>query len=197
MVNLQVILNSRLFWFILGNLFSIVVSLITKYLWEVYKKPNIEMTDIRQINGKYVVEIKNTGRSAAKNCAGSLEFTVENSQLLPTSPIQESNQPIYEQLTGSEIIENTCWYHTNSSKDITINVEETAHLLIFDYNPDGITIPSEIGLEDPTAVLSALKNRYQNEVAIDIKVTAENTTPVDNRVILDIQNTGLDTRLDN
>ena len=191
MASFSGIVESRLFWFILGNLFSIFVSLAVKYIWNQYRSPSLQFTSLKEADGERYIGVKNDGNFVAKNCCGELLIELENNQLLSNTPDRNINRVLYEYSPDTEIRSNVCWRSIQSSNLQSINIEKVSLLSICKEMNDGIVVPSENGWEEASMLLSTDPQEYDEAINVTVKITAENSDSISKRQSWHIGNSGL------
>jgi len=182
-------LQSRVLWFVLGNVFSVVTTFLSKAVWSWYTRPILTLSHSRETDDVTVIGVRNTGKTGADGCTGRLLLDVETSAVLPAGP---DRNRIVEQIGEEELISELCWYGRPMTENKNINVEATAYLCLWRETEEGIELPSSDGFDTPTAVLSGISETYNGSIPGELVVTSENTDPVRRKVAIDVGDVGTD-----
>lgn len=186
--------TNALFWLILGIIFSILVSFIARYLYDWYRKPQLnikgEHTDDHSTGRRTFLIVHNNGRSVANNCTGEILIPIDSSNLLSVSP-NDLNEPKRERTSNGSITAKLCWSATEGVYRRSLNIDDNEYLGICQYFEEGISFPSENGWDHPTFVLHPDSERY-GEVELNIRVTAENCEPVESTFMMNITSRGVE-----
>jgi hypothetical protein len=180
---------------IIGTIFSILTSFISKYIYQLYNRPDIGLGDTLEENrydgARTFITVFNNGPNAAHNCTGRISIDGVSSSLLSVSPGQAS-EPLREHTLEGHIEANLCWSVSDGVHQRTLNVEDKEYLGLFRVYSDGILIPSEHGWKNPTAVLHPDPKQYDDNIKITVYVTAENCQSVEKCYKLDIRKNTVD-----
>lgn len=171
-------LNS-IFWLISGLILSVFVSVGTILLKEHITRPILEIEKEFVIKeGNFEVRaavIKNNGGSVARNCVATLITRGLIQESILAAPLENTTEPIKSHPEDEDLSGNLCWAAPTSCRVRNLNRGESAVLWLYREQKSSIVVPSELGWETPTYILSSKGSPY----TADLKITAENTNPME------------------
>lgn len=193
---------------ILGGIVGgIVTSFANKYIWHSHTIPTLELGQLskhREISDDgsiaaitYLIQVKNTGRSAATNCRGDIHFrgTIDS----------------IGGIDGREIeVETSLIWQERQTSNRTLNRGDEAYLELLRWTLDegnGFSFPSESGWEsgahiriEPSGDIPPTDGEYPRErvhhnafrninwTVTDIRVTGELAKPIEDEFSLTWEN---------
>jgi hypothetical protein len=137
-----------------------------RYIYDEYRKPKLEIVRVDPLSSKYFktwrVIVKNTGKTAAENCTGSIHLSGKDANGNNVN------------LEGS-----VCWSTLDNPNIITLNVEDEQSLDVYSITFAEATLqfPTEKGWSSPRASFKLSDFENPAQLRIKIRITAKISKP--------------------
>jgi hypothetical protein len=175
---------NSIFWLIFGIFLSIFVSVAVDLIKRYVNRPILYFEEKDNIidkgyNTEYIF-IENNGRNVAKGCSANL--TVENieAESVISASLEDMNEPMKIYPEGDQLSANLPWASVDRASNRNLNRGEAGMLYLFKTDANNIIIPSELGWETPTCVLSSTDGPYEGT----LRITSQNGTPIEKDIMI-------------
>lgn len=176
---------NSVFWLIFGIFLSVFVSVAVDLIKRYIDRPILSFGQKNTIiDRRYDIEyirIENNGRNVAKGCSANI--TIENieAESVISASLENMDEPMKIYPEGDQLSANLPWASVDRPSNRNLNRGETGMLYLFKKGDNNIIIPSELGWNTPTCVLSSTDGPYEGT----LRITSQNSTPIKKDIIIE------------
>lgn len=175
---------NSIFWLISGIFLSIFVSVAVDLIKRYIDRPILSFEDQDDIidrgyDTEYIF-IENNGRNVAKGCSANITIEKIEAESVISASLGDMNEPMKIYPEGDQLSANLPWASADRISNRNLNRGEAGMLYLFKTDGNNIIIPSELGWETPTCVLSSTDAPYKGT----LKITSQNSTPIEKDITI-------------